>query len=84
MLNTLNKKIKKEVINTDIGEITKAIVIPGGFLIIKVEDKRKTEIKINLDEEVEIIARDIANKQLNQFSNIYFNKIKKEVIINEF
>lgn len=83
-LNTLNKKIKKEVINTKIGGITNAIVIPGGFLILKVEDKRKTKIKINLDEEVEVISKEVANKQLNQFSNIYFNKVKKEVEINEF
>ena len=72
-LNSLNKKLKKEVINTKIGGITNAIVVPGGFLIIKVEDKRKAEIKINLDEEVEIISKEVANKQLNQFSNIYFN-----------
>tara|TARA_B100000902_G_C27255783_1_gene887762 strand:- start:140 stop:1066 length:927 start_codon:yes stop_codon:yes gene_type:complete len=83
-LNSLNKKLKEEVINTKIGGITNAIVVPGGFLIIKVEDKRKTEIKINLDEEVETISKEVANKQLNQFSNIYFNKIKKEVEINEF
>ena len=42
------------------------------------------EIKINLDEEVETISKEVANKQLNQFSNIYFNKVKKEVQINEF
>ena len=83
-LNSLNKKLKKEVINTKIGGITNAIVVPGGFLIIKVEDKRKMEIKINLDEEVETISKEVANKQLNQFSNIYFNKVKKEVQINEF
>ncbi len=83
-LNSLNKKLKEEVINTKIGGITNAIVVPGGFLIIEVEDKRKTEIKINLDEEVETISKEVANKQLNQFSNIYFNKIKKEVEINEF
>ena len=83
-LNSLNKKLKKEVINTKIGGITNAILVPGGFLIIKVEDKRKIEIKINLDEEVETISKEVANKQLNQFSNIYFNKVKKEVEINEF
>ncbi|WP_440908137.1 peptidylprolyl isomerase [Candidatus Pelagibacter sp.] len=83
-LNSLNKKLKKEVINTKIGSITNAILVPGGFLIIKIEDKRKTEIKINLDEEVETISKEVANKQLNQFSNIYFNRVKKEVEINEF
>ncbi len=83
-LSTLNKKIKKEVINTNIGKITNPIVIPGGFLIIKVEDKRKNRIEINLEEEIENIAKEIANKQLNQFSNVYFNKVKNEVSINEF
>ena len=70
--------------NQKIGDISYPIVIPGGFLVIKIEDKRETKIINDIDKEVEIIANEIANKQLNQFSNIFFNKIKQEVKINEF
>ena len=32
---------------------------------------------------MEIIINQKTNEQLNQFSNIYYNKIKKDIIINE-
>ena len=83
-INSLNKKIKKEILETQIKNYTNPIVIPGGFLILKIEDERETNIVNDIEKEIEIISREIANKQLNQFANIYFNKIKKEVQIDEF
>ncbi len=82
--NSLNKKIKDKIKNTFIGNYTKPIVIPGGFLILKIEDQRETDVIENIDKEIEIIKKEIANKQLNQLSNMYFNKIKKEIQFNEF
>ena len=83
-INSLNKKIKNEIKSQKIGDISNPIVIPGGFLVIKIEDQRDTKIINDIDREIEIIANEIANKQLNQFSNIFFNKIKQEVKIHEF
>ena len=82
--SSLNKKIKNEILKTNLKNFTDPIVIPGGFLILKIEDQRETEINIDTNKEIEILSREIANKQLNQFSNIYFNKIKKEYQINVF
>ncbi len=82
-LNSLNKKIKNEILKTKLKNFTDPIVIPGGFVILKIDDQKETEIDIDIDKEVEILSRQIANKQLNQYSNIYFNKIKKEFQINE-
>ena len=83
-INSLNKKIKKEILKTQIKNYTNPIVIPGGFLILKIEDEKETNIVNDIEKETEIISREIANKQLNQFANIYFNKIKKEAQIDEF
>ena len=83
-LNSLNKKIKDNIKNTSNGNFTNPIVIPGGFLILKIEDQRETDVIENIDKEIEIIKNEIANKQLNQLSNVYFNKIKKEVQFNEY
>ncbi len=83
-LNSLNKKIKKEILKTKLKKFTDPIVIPGGFIILKINDQKDTKIDIDVDKEVEILSREIANKQLNQFSNIYFNKIKNEFQIYEF
>ena len=82
--NSLNKKIKDKIKNNFIYNYTKPIVIPGGFLILKIEDQRETDVIENIDKEIEIIKKEIANKQLNQLSNMYFNKIKKEIQFNEF
>ena len=83
-MSSLNKKIKNELLKTKKGKFTKPILIPGGFLILKVEEERQTEIITDIEKELDILTREITNKQLNQFSNIYLNKISKEVVINEF
>ena len=79
----MNKKIKNEVKKIKVGNYTNPIVIPGGFLIIKIEDIRELDNISDLNDEIEKIIKDKTNEQLNQFSNIYFNKIKKDMVINE-
>ena len=79
----MSQKIKNEVKKIKVGNYTNPIVIPGGFLIIKIEDIRELDNSSNLNDEIEKIIKDKTNEQLNQFSNIYFNKIKKDMVINE-
>ena len=81
--NSLSENIKKEILTISINEFTKPIVIPGGFLILKINNEKNINIVEDIDLEVENISRAIANKQLNQFSTIYLNKIKKEFRIVE-
>jgi peptidyl-prolyl cis-trans isomerase SurA len=80
----MSQKIKNEVKKIKVGHYTNPIVIPGGFLILKIEDLREVDNSSDLNDEIEKIIKDKTNEQLNQFSNIYFNKIKKEMVINEF
>jgi len=79
----MSQKIKNEVKKIKVGDYTNPIVIPGGFLIIKIEDIREKDNSSDLNNEIEKIIKDKTNEQLNQFSNIYFNKIKKDMVINE-
>ncbi len=83
-LNAINPIIKKKIINTKIGDHTEPIVIPGGFLILKVNDFKETIVEKDVEKEIELIIKEITNKQLNQLSNIYYKKIIKEIQINEF
>ena len=76
--NSLNDKIKNEISKINKKDVTKPIIIPSGFLILKINDEKLVENVKDIDLEVENVSRLIANKQLNQFSNIYFNKIKKK------
>ena len=81
--NSVNKKILKQILKLKKGEYTSPITIPGGFLIIKVQDIKTIEKKIDVEIEMSERVRAMQNEQLNQYSNIYFNKIKKEIIIDE-
>ena len=79
----LSKKIIKDLSETSIGKITKPIVLPGGYLILKIEDIKETNIDVDIENEMNLIVKKKTNEQLNQYSNIYFNKIKKNIKINE-
>ena len=81
--NSINKKILKKISEINTNNFTKPLVIPGGYLILKVNEKRITEKNIKPEDELNKIIEIKTNEQLNQFSNIFLNKIKKDIIINE-
>ncbi len=82
--NALNKNILGAISKLRVNDITDPISVPGGFLILKLDDKKMIKNDLNLDKEVEKLIKIKTNQQLTQFSNIYFNKVKKEILINEF
>ena len=67
-----------------IGEITKPIKYSNGYLIIKVNDKKIMKQINNFDKELKEIINFERNRQLNQFSLLYYKKLKQNIIINEF
>lgn len=79
----LNKKIIKGLNEISTGKISKPIVLPGGYLILKVEDIKEINIEFDIENEMNLIIKEKTDEQLNQYSNIYFNKIKKNIKINE-
>ena len=79
----LSKKILNELTNLKIGQVSKVIQIGNNFLILKIEDKKQTKIKIDKDLKLKSMIDFERNKQLNQFSQMYFNKIKINYSINE-
>ncbi|MDC0876070.1 peptidylprolyl isomerase [Candidatus Pelagibacter sp.] len=81
--NTINKKILNKISNLKIGQHTNPIITPGGFLILKIKDQKEIEKEINIENELIIRTRYLQNQHLNQYSNIYFNKIKRDILINE-
>ncbi len=82
--NALNKNILKALSEIKINSITNPIPVPGGFLILKLEDKKFIKNELNLEKKLNDLIQIKTNQQLNQFSNIYFNKVKKEILIYEF
>ena len=81
--NSLNINIIKKLNLLKINEFTKPIQIPSGFIILKINDIKKTKSNKNLEIELKKLIFQSTNRQLNQFSKIYFNRIKADIIINE-
>ncbi|MDC0352262.1 peptidylprolyl isomerase [Candidatus Pelagibacter sp.] len=81
--NSINQKLNKKIKDLNVGDFTMPIVMPGGFLIIKLEDVKEQDKEINLEEEIQKLITLKTNQQLNQFSNIYYNKIKKDIKIEK-
>ena len=81
--NNLSQKILKKIINLKKEEITEVIQLGNNYLILKINEIRKKNISINKDEELEKMIKFETNKQLNQFSKIYFDKSKINYSINE-
>ena len=81
--NSLNEQIKNEIKNLKINDFTKPINISSGFLILKINDIKNTQIEVDLEDELKKLTNFEKNNQLNQYSKIYFNKVKKDLQIDE-
>ena len=81
--NSLNKEIKELINKTEVNEYTKPISVSGGFLILKINEIKIIETKIDESKELKKLIRASKNNQLNQYSKIHFNKVKKDIQINE-
>ena len=81
--NSLNKQIKDAIKNLKINDFTKPINVSSGFLILKINDIKNTQIEVNVEDELKKLTNFEKNNQLNQYSKIYFNKVKKNLQIDE-
>ena len=79
----LSSKLASAVEKLSIGEITTPIQIGNGFLIIQLNDIKSEIIKIDEKKELKKLIKFEQNRQLGQFSKIYFNKIKINTKISE-
>ena len=79
----LSKPILEKLKLIDDGEYTDVIKLGNSYLILKVEKKRTNEVAIDKEKEVEKLIKAETNKQLNQYSKIYFDKSKINYSINE-
>ncbi len=81
--NSLNKSIRKTLNTKKNGEFTDAIRVPGGFLILKINEIKVQKLEKNIEAELKKLINSKRTSQLNQFSKLYFNKIKENIEINE-
>ena len=82
-INGISKIVLNELLKIKVGEFTKPINIPGGLLMLKLVDKRTSELEIDFDRELQKMIQYEKNKQLKQFSSIYYKKVKNNAEIYE-
>ena len=80
-VNNLNKKIKQVISKLKPGQFSEPVRTSSGFIIIKIEEEKEYVSKLNLEDKVNEIVIFKTNEQLDQFSNMYFNKLKKNFTI---
>ena len=71
----LPKNILNELDQIKLGQVTRPVRVEYGFLILKLEDKKKIKTDINIENELIKQIQIEENKQLNNFANMYFNKL---------
>ena len=81
-VNSLNDIIKRNINNLEIGDITKPIILSNGILILKLKNIKELETTIDIKNELKKAINYERNRQLNQYSKIYYNKIKKNLDFN--
>ena len=80
----LSNEINNILSKMNENEISNPIKYPNGYLILKINKKKKIKQVINIDKELENLIRFETNKQLNQFSLLLFKKLKQNTVINEY
>ena len=79
----LSKKLSLIVSNLTVGSHTKPIQIGNKFLLLNLDDVKNEKIEINREKELKKMIEYEKNRQLEQFSKIYYDKVKINTIINE-
>ena len=80
----LSNKISKQIEKIEIGKITNPIATPGGFILLKLEDKKNEILKIDEEEQFKKAVNFEKNRQLTMYSTLYYKRIYNKTIINEF
>ena len=81
--NNLSEIIFDKIKNLNENEITDVIKIGNNYLLLKINEIRQKNIPINKEIELDKMIKFETNKQLNQFSKIFFDKAKINYTINE-
>ena len=81
--NQLSKEITDAINKISIGDFTKPIVTSGGFLILKLNDIKTENIKIDKDAQLKKMVEFERERQFTRFSTLFYKRIYNDSEINE-
>tara|TARA_B100001063_G_scaffold246981_1_gene289024 strand:- start:849 stop:1781 length:933 start_codon:yes stop_codon:yes gene_type:complete len=82
--NSLSPKILNSLKQIELGQFTQPLNLNSKFIILKINDMKNEKKLIDVNKELEKLIKSEENRQLNNFSKIYFDRIKINTKINEF
>ena len=80
----ISKEINNKLKELNINEVTKPIKIPNGYLLIKVNDKKELTQELDIEKELKNLIDYETNNKLNNFSIIFYKRLKQNTEINEY
>lgn len=82
--NSLSLEINRELDDLKINSYSNPIKIGNNYLILKINDIKETSVEVDKQKELDKMIMIETSKQLDKFSNIFYNKIKLNSVISEF
>lgn len=83
--NQLSEKFNVEISNLSLGNYTKPINKVGGSIILQLKNEKDVSVKdINRELELSKMIAAEKNRQLNEFSVIFFKKIENKSYVKKF
>ena len=80
----LSDKIASKIDKLNIGEFTNPITTPGGFIVLKILDKKEQLLEIDKNEQFKKAVNFEKNRQLTKYSTLHYKRVFNKTIINEF
>ena len=80
---SLSKKIYEKIKNLEINEVSDVIEIKNNLIFLKIDDIKNVKKIIDKDKELQKLITIEKNKKLEDYSRIYFNRVKANYFINE-
>ena len=81
--NNLSSEINRKLDNLKINSRSEPIKVGNNYLILKINDIKEITLKIDKQKELDRMIMIETAKQLDKFSNIFYNKIKLNSAISE-
>lgn len=81
--NNLSNTVIENLKKLNAGQITNVIQAGNDFLMLKIDEIKTSKVTVDKEVELNKLIQFETNRQLNQFSKIYFNKISVNYSIDE-
>lgn len=79
----LSEEIRNALNEINIGDFTRPIITSGGFLVLKLNDMKTEDIKIDKNAQLQKMIEFERERQFTRFSTLYYKRIYKNAEIDE-